>query len=119
MKQMNSKGAGRDFFADVYAVVQLIPAGRVTTYGAIARYLGAGRSARMVGYALNSSISQPGEIPAHRVVNRNGQLSGKQHFPLERPMEALLRAEGVEVENEQVRDFERLFWDPAAELSLD
>lgn len=119
MKQINSKGIGRDFFADVYAVVQLVPAGRVTTYGAIARYLGAGRSARMVGYALNSSFSQPGEIPAHRVVNRNGKLSGKHHFPPERPMEELLRAEGVAVENEQVRDFERLFWDPAQELSLD
>ncbi|MDX2284792.1 MAG: MGMT family protein [Bacteroidia bacterium] len=104
-----------DFYRDVYDVVRLIPPGRVSTYGAIARYLGAAGASRMVGYALNSSFGEP-DVPAHRVVNRLGLLSGKVHFPPERPMEALLAAEGVTVVQDRVQDFEARFWDPNAEL---
>lgn len=103
----------KDFFLDVYDVVRLVPAGRVTTYGAIARYLGTGRSARMVGWAMNAS---PPDVPAQRVVNRNGLLTGKHHFPEENTMECLLNAEGVLVEKDTVVNFESLFWDPNIEL---
>lgn len=106
-----------DFFADVYEVVRLIPKGRVTSYGAIARYLGAARSARMVGYAMNASFTLSG-IPAHRVVNRNGLLSGRHHFPPDRPMDAQLMAEGIEVKDDQIVNFEQYFWDPNKELQL-
>lgn len=102
-----------DFFQDVYDVVRLVPHGRVTTYGAIARYLGSGKSARMVGWAMNGS---PEGVPAQRVVNRNGLLSGKHHFSPEASMESLLNAEGIAVENDQVVNFESLFWDPNIEL---
>lgn len=112
-----SKQYKGDFFQDVYEVVKLIPRGRVTSYGAIAKYLGAARSARMVGYALNQSFSHL-ELPAHRVVNRNGMLSGKYHFPPDRPMEDALVAEGIEVVDDQVQNFEKLFWDPAVELGF-
>ena len=110
-----SKQYKGDFFQDVYEVVRLIPRGRVTSYGAIARYLGAARSARMVGYALNQSFGQM-ELPAHRVVNRNGILSGKYHFPPDRPMEASLIAEGIQVIDDQIQEFEKHFWDPNVEL---
>ncbi|MCS6979174.1 MAG: MGMT family protein [Flavobacteriales bacterium] len=99
------------FFERVWDVVRLVPPGRVTTYGAIARFLGSGRSARMVGYAMNASHSQP-DVPAHRVVNRNGMLSGKHHFPGQ-SMEERLEAEGIRVEKDHVKDFHKLFWDPA------
>ncbi|MCI4667186.1 MAG: MGMT family protein [Bacteroidia bacterium] len=108
---------GEDFFHNVHEVVKLIPAGRVSTYGAIANYLGAKRSARMVGYALNGSFSLD-NVPAHRVVNRLGILSGKHHFPPERPMEMALAEEGVTVIEDKVQNFEELFWDPAIELAL-
>ena len=104
------------FFEKVYQVTRLIPAGRVTTYGAIARYLGSGRSARMVGWALNSSHSTGEFIPAHRVVNRNGLLTGKHHFGTPTAMQQLLENENVRVEDDRVQDFARLFWDPSAEL---
>ena len=104
------------FFEKVYQVTRLIPEGRVTSYGAIARYLGAPGSARMVGWALNNAHQLESFIPAHRVVNRNGLLTGKHHFPGPDVMEQLLREEGVEVENDQVVDFQRLFWDPNLEL---
>ncbi|MEL6625665.1 MAG: MGMT family protein [Bacteroidota bacterium] len=106
-----------DFFQNVYEVVRLIPYGRVSTYGAIASYLGAKRSARMVGYALNQSFAYP-DIPAHRVVNRLGQLSGRHHFPEERPMEASLLAEGIPVKEATIQNFDQYFWDPAIELAL-
>lgn len=106
------------FFNRVYAVVVLIPRGRVTSYGAIARYLGSGRSARMVGWAMNLSHSRPEFIPAHRVVNRNGLLSGKNHFQGSQLMAELLRSEGVEVIDDQVVEFGSKFWDPARELHL-
>lgn len=107
-----------DFFALVYEVVKQIPPGRVTSYGAIARYLGTGRSSRMVGWAMNSSHRLPEPVPAHRVVNRNGLLTGKHHFGDEGRMQALLEAEGVKVLNDKVVDFEHLNWDPARELEL-
>lgn len=109
--------SGESFFDDVYEVVRLIPHGRVTSYGAVARYLGAARSARMVGYAMNSSFELH-DVPAHRVVNRNGQLTGRHHFPPDRPMEALLMAEGVVVKEFQIVDFDKHYWDPNIELSL-
>lgn len=104
-----------NFFQDVYDVVRLVPPGRVTSYGAIAAYLGAKGSARMVGWALIASHSQQG-IPAYRVVNRNGLLTGKQHFESFDAMQAQLEREGIEVKNDQVVDFEKRFWDPAKEL---
>ncbi|MGV3538607.1 MAG: MGMT family protein [Rufibacter sp.] len=105
----------QNFFQDVYEVVKLIPPGRVTSYGAIAAYLGAKGSARMVGWALIASHSQKG-IPAYRVVNRNGLLTGKQHFESANAMQEYLEREGVQVKEGQVVDFEKRFWDPAKEL---
>lgn len=107
-----------DFFEQVYAVVRLIPAGRVTSYGAIAKYLASPGSARMVGWAMNASHNQTELVPAHRVVNRNGMLTGKLHFEHPGAMQELLEREGVQVENDKVQDFSRLFWDPTAELAL-
>lgn len=104
-----------DFYQRVYEVVRQIPAGRVTSYGAIARYLGSARSSRAVGYAMNVSHNLP-DVPAHRVVNRNGLLTGKHHFPGTHLMQQLLAGEGVEVIRDQVQNFEDLFWDPQAEL---
>lgn len=107
-----------DFFEDVYQVVRLIPYGKVSSYGAIARYLGAASGARMVGYAMNAAHAQPHFVPAHRVVNRNGLLSGKQHFATATQMQELLESEGLIIENEQVKDFEKHFWDPTIALAL-
>ena len=109
----------KDFFKQVYLVVQEIPHGRVTSYGAIANYLGAKKSSRMVGWAMNAS-HRKANIPAHRVVNRIGVLTGKGHFmesesDIDR-MENLLKAEGIEVKNDKVQDFKKLFWDPMIEL---
>lgn len=106
----------RDFFKDVFEVVALIPEGRVTSYGAIANYLGAKRSSRLVGWALNSSFKSPVQIPAHRVVNRQGLLSGKMHFPTPTAMEERLKAEGHQIVNDQIVDFKTIFWDPSVEL---
>lgn len=103
-----------DFYEKVYEVVRQIPYGRVTSYGAIARYLGAARSSRMVGYAMNMSHSK--DVPAHRVVNRMGVLTGKHHFPGVHLMQQLLENEGIEVVDDQVKDFDRLFWDPSEVL---
>ena len=100
-----------NFFNDVYDVVRLIPPGRVTTYGAIAKYLGAARSSRMVGWAMNASHTQP-DIPAHRVVNRQGMLTGKMMFAYPMQMQELLESEGVRVENDRVLEFESVFWSP-------
>ena len=105
-----------DFFSQVLEVTKLIPYGRVTSYGAIARYLGSALSSRMVGYALNSSHNAKDFIPAHRVVNRNGLLTGKHHFGSPDMMQQLLENEGVEIENDRVVFFEKLFWDPMKEL---
>ena len=103
------------FFERVYTVVRQIPYGRVTSYGAIAKFLGTGGSARMVGWAMNGSIKN-GDIPAHRVVNRKGLLTGKHHFGGSNLMQQLLENEGIGVREDQVVDFERLFWDPLKEL---
>ena len=100
-----------NFFQNVYDVVRLIPMGRVTTYGAIARYLGAARSSRMVGWAMNVSHTQV-DIPAHRVVNRQGMLTGKMMFAYPMQMQELLEAEGISVTNDQIVDFEQVFWEP-------
>lgn len=106
------------FFENVFDVVSQIPRGRVTSYGAIAKYLGSGLSARMVGWAMNASHSSTSKIPAQRVVNRNGMLSGKAHFGTPTRMEELLKKDGVTVKDDTVVDFEKRFWDPAAELGL-
>jgi len=105
----------KNFFDDVYEVVQLIPKGRVTSYGAIARYLGTGMSARMVGWALNSSHAEK-LVPAHRVLNRVGMLTGKHHFRPPSLMKKLLESEGVKVVKDQVQQFDKVFWDPRREL---
>lgn len=110
------KAAGQDsFFEKVYAVVRLIPYGRVTSYGAIARYLGAARSARMVGWAMNS-CGHGSDIPAHRVVNRVGLLTGKFHFGGSDLMQQLLENEGIRVHDDLIIDFKSHFWDPTLEL---
>lgn len=103
-----------DFYEKVYEVVRQVPYGRVTSYGAIANFLGAPRSARMVGYAMN--LSHDKDVPAHRVVNRNGLLTGKFHFAGINLMQQLLESEGVRVVDDVVQDFDRLFWDPAQVL---
>ena len=105
------------FFDKVYEVVRQVPRGRVTTYGAIAKHLGTGLSSRMVGWAMNGSHGADPPVPAHRVVNRVGLLTGRHHFPTPTLMEELLMAEGVEVEDSGVKDFKKLFWDPEMELS--
>ncbi|WJJ97382.1 MGMT family protein [Algibacter luteus] len=102
------------FFDKVYDVAKQVPMGRVTSYGAIAKYLGAAKSARMVGYAMNGSHGK--DVPAHRVVNRNGLLTGKHHFEGTNLMQQLLENEGVEVIENQVQNFEKVFWDPSKEL---
>jgi len=105
------------FFEMVYEVAKLIPFGRVTSYGAIANYLGSKGSARMVGWAMNASHNMP-EVPAHRVVNRSGLLTGKHHFDARNPMQERLEAEGIEVIDSQIQEFSKVFWDPIIELEL-
>jgi methylated-DNA-protein-cysteine methyltransferase-like protein len=107
-----------NFFDRVYEVVKQVPPGRVTSYGAIARYIGSPQSSRMVGWAMNSSHTSEEFIPAHRVVNRNGLLTGKHHFDGPEIMAELLESEGVKVVDDQVVNFHQLFWDPAVELGL-
>lgn len=101
-----------DFFLQVHEVVRLIPYGKVTTYGAIAKFLGTAKSARMVGYAMNASHSASPQVPAHRVVNRNGMLTGKNHFPHPDAMREALMREGVWVVDDQIQQFHDFFWDP-------
>ncbi len=103
-----------NFFEKVYSVVRKIPEGKLTSYGAIAKYIGAPKSARMVGYAMNSSHNLG--IPAHRVLNRNGVLTGKFHFPGLNMMKNLLEAEGHKIQEDQVMNFKKVFWDPSLEL---
>ena len=102
------------FFEKVYEVAKQIPYGHVTSYGAIAKYLSAARSARMVGYAMNGSHGK--DIPAHRVVNRKGLLTGKHHFDGTNLMQQLLESEGVKVKDNQIQNFNKVFWDPSKEL---
>ncbi|MES2004009.1 MAG: MGMT family protein [Bacteroidota bacterium] len=105
------------FFEQVYDVARLIPKGRVTSYGAIAAYLGTKMSARMVGWAMNGASNLKPKVPAHRVVNRNGMLSGKMHFATPTRMEELLAKEKIKVVDDVIVDFEKKFWDPAVELA--
>ena len=111
---MNRVDKNKDFFDRVYQVVSKIPEGKVTTYGAIAKCIGSPQSARMVGWAMNASHKHSKYVPAHRVVNRNGMLTGKTHFPGIKTMEELLLAEGVCVENDKIVNFDKVFWDPLA-----
>lgn len=104
------------FFQNVWDVVRHIPKGRVTSYGAIANYLGTGSSARMVGWAMNGSFGIKPKVPAQRVVNRNGMLSGKMHFSPPEKMQELLEKEGLKIENDTIIDFDKHFWDPSIEL---
>lgn len=112
------KDRKQDFFTDVFDVVRQIPKGRVTSYGAIAAYLGAKSSARMVGWAMNNAHAVTPKVPAHRVVNRNGMLTGKAHFSTPTKMEELLKKEGIKVKNDTIIHFENYFWDPAKELDF-
>lgn len=106
------------FFSDVYDVVRQIPKGKVTSYGAIAAYLGTKLSARMVGWAMNAAHTAKPKVPAQRVVNRNGMLTGKHHFSTATAMEELLKKDGVAVKHDMVVDFDKRFWDPSASLAL-
>jgi methylated-DNA-protein-cysteine methyltransferase-like protein len=105
-----------NFFEKVYDITKQIPNGRVTTYGAIAKYLGSPQSSRMVGWALNNTRFNEHFVPAHRVVNRKGLLTGKHHFRHASLMQELLESEGVKVEDDRIVDFETLYWDPSKEL---
>jgi methylated-DNA-protein-cysteine methyltransferase related protein len=106
------------FFADVYDVVRQIPKGRVTNYGSIASYLGTKLSARMVGWAMNAAHNAKPKVPAHRVVNRNGMLSGKMHFATPTLMEELLKKEKIEIKEDKIINYSVHFWDPGKELKL-
>jgi methylated-DNA-protein-cysteine methyltransferase-like protein len=114
------KGAAKEytFFQDVFDVVRQIPKGRVTSYGAIATYLGTKLSARMVGWAMNAAGTAKPKVPAQRVLNRNGMLTGKHHFGTPTLMEELLKKDGVTVKNDTVVDFEKRFWNPSEELGI-
>jgi methylated-DNA-protein-cysteine methyltransferase-like protein len=105
-----------NFFERVYVIARQIPFGSVTSYGAIATYLGAARSARMVGWAMNNSHTQEESVPAHRVVNKKGLLTGKHHFDGTNLMQQLLESEGIKVIDNQIQDLETIFWNPMDEL---
>ena len=107
-----------DFFQNVFKVVRLIPKGQVTSYGAIAKYLGSARSSRMVGWAMNASHSQKKAVPAHRVVNRNGELTGKHRFSTPFLMQELLVQEGIKVVKDKIKNFDEIYWDPMKELEM-
>lgn len=117
LNKLPQTGKQHTFFEDVWDVARQIPKGRVTSYGAIAACLGAKSSARMVGWAMNGAHHQKG-IPAHRVVNRNGMLSGKAHFNPPEQMQLLLQAEGIEVAGDTIVNFKQVFWDPSEELHI-
>lgn len=120
-RQISIKKSKKDsftFFDDVYAVVRHIPKGRVTSYGAIAKYLGTKLSARMVGWAMNAAHDQKPKVPAHRVLNRNGMLTGRHHFATPSLMEDLLVKENILVKEDKIIGLEKYFWDPAEELLL-
>ncbi|HKL08837.1 MAG TPA: MGMT family protein [Bacteroidales bacterium] len=116
MKSRNKKN--ERFFEKVYNVAREIPFGRVTSYGAIASYLGSVKSARIVGWAMNSALSERKYVPAHRVVNRNGLLTGKHHFGNTNTMKQLLENEGIVVKEDRIVDFNKIFWDPSKEIPL-
>lgn len=118
IQEPSVKQDSSSFFEDVFEVARQIPKGRVTSYGAIAAFLGTRKSARMVGWAMNIAHSIQPKVPAQRVVNRNGMLTGKHHFATPVLMQQLLEKEGIKIENDTVVDFENKFWDPAKELAL-
>ena len=118
IQEPSVKQDSTSFFEDVFEVARQIPKGRVTSYGAIAAFLGTRKSARMVGWAMNMAHSIQPKVPAQRVVNRNGMLTGKHHFATPVLMQQLLEKEGIKIENDTVVDFENKFWDPAKELAL-
>jgi methylated-DNA-protein-cysteine methyltransferase-like protein len=115
----SGESLGSSFYDKVYEVVRLIPAGKVTSYGAIAKFLGSAQSSRMVGWAMNNAGGQFPYVPAHRVVNRNGLLTGKHHFGSPTAMQEFLEAEGIVVIENQIIDFEKHFWDPMVELDME
>lgn len=106
-----------DFYESVYDIVRLIPPGRATNYGSIAKALGTASGARMVGYAMNHCLNRS-DVPAHRVVNSVGLLSGRHHFPEENSMQMRLEAEGIEVVDNKIRNFGKVYWDPMTEIEL-
>ncbi|RUT77996.1 MGMT family protein [Ancylomarina longa] len=108
-----------DLYLRIYDIVRKIPSGRATSYGAIAKFIGSPKGARMVGWAMNQSHSFSEFMPAHRVVNRFGMLSGKHHFPGKNIMQELLENEGIVIIDDQIQDFENVFWDPMKELDMD
>jgi methylated-DNA-protein-cysteine methyltransferase related protein len=116
MTRGEEKSNGNTFFDKVYKVVKKVPYGRVTTYGAIAEYLGTRGSARMVGWAMNASHTDLQNVPAHRVVNRNGVLTGKRHFGGPNVMQQLLESEGIKVINDRIINFEKHLWDPSQRI---
>lgn len=116
MPQVKKKPSESNFFGDVYEVVKLIPKGRVTSYGAIAHYLGLKSSARMVGWAMNTC---PKGLPAHRVVNSAGLLTGKHHFGTPTKMQELLEKEGIQVVNDKIQQFNEHFWNPSSEIQVE
>jgi methylated-DNA-protein-cysteine methyltransferase-like protein len=118
VKPIKLSEANADFFDRVYEVVRLIPKGRATSYGAIANYLGTKSGSRMVGWAMNA-VHNHQDIPAQRVVNRNGLLTGKMHFETPTKMEELLKSEGIEVIDDQIVNWKVVFWDPMIELGFD
>jgi methylated-DNA-protein-cysteine methyltransferase-like protein len=119
LRKVTPSGKSDDsFFELVFDVVRMVPKGRVTSYGAVAAALGSKMSARMVGWAMNSAHRVKPKVPAHRVVNRAGLLSGKMHFETPEKMQELLEKEGIKVVDDQVQDFNKIFWDPAKELSI-
>ena len=111
--------ANEDFFEMVFEIACLIPKGKVTSYGAIAKYLGIARSSRMVGWAMNRAHTHTHPVPAHRVVNRNGLLSGKAHFGDPKLMQKLLESEGIKIKKDRVLHFEKKFWNPSTEQSIE
>ncbi len=113
--EISINAKNRDYFSSVYDVVRLIPPGKVTSYGAIANFLGSAKSSRIVGWAMNASHKFH-DVPAHRVVNRNGLLTGKMHFEYPSKMEELLKMEGIDVSENRIVDFENVFWDPSEAL---
>lgn len=114
---MNLNERHTDFFEKVYALVRLVPFGKVTSYGAIAKALGTPSSSRMVGWAMNAAHSKK-DVPAHRVVNRNGLLTGKMHFDTPDQMQKLLESEGIRINDDKIIDFKQHFWDPFEEINL-
>ncbi|MBA3827835.1 MAG: MGMT family protein [Taibaiella sp.] len=115
---MSEKPTEQNIYDIIYQVVRLVPRGRVTSYGAIAAAVGARSGARMVGYAMNACKNIKPKVPAHRVLNRNGQLTGKHHFSTPDEMQRLLEKEGITVKRDKVMDLEKLFWDPLIELGI-